>query len=120
MGLSSSNLLETSQKQPTHVNGCGGVFREVLEEEEVVVMWLVRGQGAHGAKPSHRGLVLAGKVWAGWFCVEGTIMGWGTWGLRWQGDAIQQHAKRVWFGQKVQKLSRRSSVLVSKVQASGF
>ena len=47
-------------------------------------------------------------------------MGWGMWGLRWQGDAIQQHAKRVWFGQKVQKLSRRSSVLVSKVQASGF
>ena len=25
--------------------------------------------------------------WAG-FCVEGTTMGWGTWGLRGQGDVI--------------------------------
>ena len=31
----------TSQKQPAHINRCGGAFCEVLEEEVVVVMWLV-------------------------------------------------------------------------------
>ena len=41
----------------------------------MVVMQLVQGQGACGAKQSHRGSVLAGIVWVGWFCVEGTIMG---------------------------------------------
>ena len=52
-------------------------------------------------KPSHRSLVLPRKVQASGFWVEGTIMGWGMWGLRWQGDVIQQHVKGVWFGQKV-------------------
>ena len=109
VGLSSSNLLATSWKQPAHINGHGGVFCEVLEEEEVVVMRLVQGQGACGAKLSHRGSVLAGKVWVGWFCVEGTIMGRGTWDLRWQGDVIWWHAKGVWFGQKVQKPNQELS-----------
>ena len=46
MGLYSFNLLATSQEQPTHINGHGGAFCKVLEEEEVVVvMQLVQGQG---------------------------------------------------------------------------
>ena len=66
----------------------------------MVVMWLVQGRGARGAKPSHRGSVLASKVQASGFWVEGTIMGWGTSGLRWQRDAIQRHTKGAWLGKK--------------------
>ena len=64
-----------------------------------MVTQLVHGGGACGAKPSHRGSVLASEVQAG-FWVESTLMGWGTSGLRWQGDVIQQHVKGAWLGPK--------------------
>ena len=65
----------------------------------MVVAWHVQG-GAHGAKLSHRGLVLAGKVWASWLLGRGYPNGVGYIRFGWQGDMIQQCMKGAWMGPK--------------------